>query len=556
VGISLVRMVSEYFFVKTSNKNQQYSKLFTPDEKFIRLVKSFKFKDDIEEKVFLHFDEQGNMNNCSYLDKKQLAKCRKLMRQNMMAEKITSARSKHGTFVEFRLNSKYFSDLSVKFDLKLIRQYIQDLAMTNPGLTIIFKYKNKEETYKFKKGLEEIFINSNMEYYKINYKNKKSKNQIDLNAYIVMGQNKTLTWVNSNFASLGGSPIEYLENRICDEVRKKASITSLEKKLKTPATRNDVRNCFHMYLDFRLINPRFKSQDKSYLINDLNEDLRNAVDRYLDKLLRKTDLISEIKAQMERRTHMKALTEAQKGLRRAKRENIPKYIPPTTNNTFEERMLFIAEGDSAIAGLRPARNPEIHGLFPLKGKPLNVNGMSLAKAMANEEIKNIVAIIGLPINSKVRSISELKYNKVSIITDADFDGYAIRSLILSFFYEYWPELFEMGFINISTAPLYEVDVQDNKGKQTIFCIDDAEYQKLERSLKKSSGKIIRKKRNKGLGESSIDALRYAVDECMIEIKLDQKKRAGKIQNLWFNKQNADERRKAISEYSGTIYDEN
>jgi len=556
VGISLVRMVSEFFLVKTYNGGKQYTKLFTPDDVFNRLIKSFKFDPETEEKTLLYYDEQGSMEGCPYLDPKQIAKARKLMKQNLMTEKITVNRTKRGTFVQFKLNSKYFSDLSVQFDLTLLRQYLQDLAMTNPGLNIFLKYKRKEELYKIKKGLEEIFANSANPYYKIKYVNNKTQTQIDLNAYVVMGQNKTLTWVNSNFASLGGSPIEYLENRICDEIRKKSAITSLEKKLKTAATRNDVRSCFHMYLDFRLLNPRFKSQDKSYLINDLNEELRHAVDRNLDKILRKTNLINEIKAQMERRTHLRALTDAQKGLRRAKRENIPKLIQPTGSESSDGRILFIAEGDSAIAGLRPARNPQLHGLFPLKGKPLNVNGMSLAKAMANEEMKNIVAILGLPINDKVKSINELKYDKVSIITDADFDGYAIRSLLLSFFYEYWPELFEMGFINITTSPLYEVDVQYSKEKETIFCLDDDDYEKLERSLKKRGGKITRKKRNKGLGESSIDAMCYAVNECMIEIKLDQKKLADKIQKLWFNKQQAHQRRNAISEYAGTIYDEN
>lgn len=114
-----------------------------------------------------------------------------------------------------------------------------------------------------------------------------SASQLHLETYLVIGQNKNLTWVNSIFAPQGGSAIEYLENRICDEVRKKSQIVALEKKLKTSSTRNDVRNCFHMYVNARLLNPRFKSQDKSYLINDLNEDIRNAVDKHLDKFIKK-----------------------------------------------------------------------------------------------------------------------------------------------------------------------------------------------------------------------------------------------------------------------------
>ena len=557
VGVSLVRMVSENFKVTTINSGTEYTRLFTVGDDFRKLLGTFGLSKAAQEAVGLYFDEHGNVDECPELNDKQKDKCRALMKKNLMTERIKKAAAgKHGVTVTYRLNPAYFNGLNVAYDVDNIRQYLQDLAMTNPGLKITFTHKKKTEVFQFKKGLEEIFQNTDLTYYKMTFKDPKATSQIDLNAFIVIGQGKSLTWVNSNFASLGGSPIEYLENRICDEVRKKQAITALEKKLKTTSTRNDVRNCFHMYIDLRVLNPRFKSQDKSYLINDLNEEMRKAVDQHLDKMIRKTDLVNEVKAQMERRTHLKALEDAEKGLRRARRENIPKLIAATGQPEDGTRMLFIAEGDSAIAGLRPARDPKVHGLFPLRGKPLNVKGMSLAKAMKNEEIKNIVAILGLPLQDKVQDISELKYQKISIITDADFDGYAIRSLMLSFFYEYWPELFTMGFVNITTAPLYEVDVQNGKSKEVIFCLDDAEYEKLQRQVKKEGRTISRKKRNKGLGESSVAAMKHAVAECLVEVRVDTPQKSKNIQNLWFHKQLADKRREAISLYKGTIYDEN
>lgn len=231
-------------------------------------------------------------------------------------------------------------------------------------------------------------------------------------------------------------------------------------------------------------------------------------------------------------------------------------MPPTGKPNEPGRVLFIAEGDSAIAGLRPARNPKLHGLFPLRGKPMNCKGMSLAKALSNEELKNIVAIIGLPLDDKVKSIESLNYEKVSIITDADFDGYAIRSLMLSFFYEYWPELFELGFVHVSSAPLYEVDVKwkDNK-KETIFCIDDNDYNRLIEKLKKDGGEMIRKKRNKGLGETGREAMKFAVEECMTKININTRKSANHTQDLWFHKDFAEKRREAISEYAMSVIED-
>lgn len=554
VGISLVRMVSSFFRVKTINGGKAYKKMFSIHDDVKKTIRGFKLSKEDTERVYLYYDEHGTFADCPLLSADQIkqlkAPCDKA---GMTAVVETSKKEDHGTTVEFELNPAYFNNLDTSFNINLVKQYLQDIAMSNPGLEVVFIHKTGKEKYKFKKGFDEIFSNSEMVYYKLDYADKTSASQIHMDTYVVVGQNKTLTWVNSIFCPQGGSAIEYLENRLCDEVRKKSQIVSLEKKLNTQCTRNDVRSCFHMYVNLRILNPRFKSQDKSYLINDLNDDIRKSVDKHLDKLLKKTGLIEEIKMVMERRTQLKQLEDAQKGLRKASRNNIPKLMPPTGKPNDPGRILFVAEGDSAIAGLRPARNPKLHGLFPLRGKPLNCKGMSLAKALQNEEMKNIVAIVGLPLDQKVKSIDELHYDRISIITDADFDGYAIRSLMLSFFYEYWPELFDLGFINISAAPLYEVDVKwKDAKKETVFCIDDSDYDKLVVRVNKQGAEITRKKRNKGLGETGKEAMKYAVDHCMTTITVGNKKTAKNTQDLWFHKDYAEKRREAISEYSMSV----
>jgi len=557
VGISLVRMVSSFFKVKTINGGKAYKKTFTIHDDVKKVIRGFKLSKDDLERVFLYFDEHGHFNDCPGLSPEQIKQLKTPSEKTgMIAVVDTAKKEDHGTTVEFELNPAYFNSLDVSFNINLVKQYLQDIAMSNPGLEVVFIHKSGKEKYKFKKGFDEIFSNSEMVYYKLDYADKTSPSQIHMDTYVVVGQNKTLTWVNSIFCPQGGSAIEYLENRLCDEVRKKSQIVSLEKKLNTQCTRNDVRSCFHMYVNLRILNPRFKSQDKSYLINDLNEDIRKAVDKHLEKLLKKTGLIEEIKMVMERRTQLKQLEDAQKGLRKASKNNIPKLMPPTGKPSDEGRILFVAEGDSAIAGLRPARNPKLHGLFPLRGKPLNCKGMSLAKALQNEEMKNIVAIVGLPLDTKVKSVDELNYDKLSVITDADFDGYAIRSLMLSFFYEYWPELFDLGFIAVSAAPLFEVDVKWKDGKkETVFCIDDSDYDKLVAKVNKTGSEITRKKRNKGLGETGKEAMKYAVDHCMTVITIANKKSAKQIQELWFHKDFAEKRRDAISEYAMSVIED-
>ncbi|KPA31264.1 Toprim domain protein [Leptospira interrogans] len=288
VGISLVRMVSNYFKVKTVNNGSSFKKLFTVHDDVKKQIRSYKLSKEDTERVFLYFDEHGKFTDCNLLTKDQIDKLSPLLKKTNMQELIEKAsKEDHGTSVEFELNPKYFNNLDISFNVDLMKQYLQDIAMTNPGLEVQFVFKGKKEKYKFKKGLDEIFSHSDLVYYKMDYVAPGSASQLHLETYLVIGQNKNLTWVNSIFAPQGGSAIEYLENRICDEVRKKSQIVALEKKLKTSSTRNDVRNCFHMYVNARLLNPRFKSQDKSYLINDLNEDIRNAVDKHLDKFIKK-----------------------------------------------------------------------------------------------------------------------------------------------------------------------------------------------------------------------------------------------------------------------------
>ena len=557
VGISLVRIVSKFFRAETHHKGRKYAKIFTVTDRFQKELERLAYPPARQLEIKNYFDEHGRIEGCAAVSGTHLKKLRALMRREGMIESIEpAAKTLHGTKVTFCLEQKYFNDLDVRFSPDLLCQYLQDIAMTNPGLEVSFIHGRKQKLFHFPKGMEDIFTGRETPCYKLKYRSREKNSPVEFETYILAGPSRNLTWINSNFASLGGSPIEYMENRICDEIRKKPSLSTFEKKLKTTAIRNDVRNCFHMYHNWHILHPRFKSQDKSYLINDLNEFIRAAVDEHLDKMIRKLDLVNAVKAQMEKRTRLKSMDEAERYLRRASRTSIPKLIPPVGRPTDPGRILFIAEGDSAIAGLRPVRNPAIHGLFPLRGKPLNVKNLSIDKAMKNEEIKNLISIIDLPLNGKVKRIDDLNYERVSIITDADYDGYAIRSLILSLFFEYWPELYRLGFIHYSSSPLYEVELLNpEKKKKIFFCLDDREYEALVKKARQSQCVVLRKKRNKGLGESSRAAMKYTVENGLTRVSINDLQKASSMQELWFDKDLAAERRRAIAEYAQLFFDD-
>ncbi len=548
VGVSLVRIVSRYFKVVTENQGRRYTKCFTLNDDFKKKIRELGVKENLLEKIFLHFDEQGNFNDLRLVDESIKRKIIRLFNKSSINTKLENIdKNLHGTEVSFELEPKYFDNLDVSYKENYLEQYLQDLAMTNPGLIIYFHHLKKKQEFFFKNGLSDIFSYDPKSYYRLLYENKKT--YFKLEAIIKKEEGKSLNWVNANFVSLGGSSIEYLHNRIYDEIRKKPSLISYEKRLKYAITRNDIRQCFHMYNNFHLIAPRFKSQDKSYLINDLKEEIRKIVSLHLDKMIRKLDLINKIKEVVARKIKIRELDKVDKEMKKTSHTLIPKFIPCTSKKTTEKKVLFLGEGDSAIAGLRPVRNPQFHALFPLRGKPLNVREMPFPKIMMNEEFKNIVRILNLPAPNQECQLENLNFNQVVIITDADFDGYAIRSLILSFFYEYWPKLFQYDFIYLAEAPLYEVELENsNKKREIFYCIDDGEFDALLKKAQNTNCRLVRKKRNKGLGETSKSAMTYAIENCLTKVGLKNNKKASLTQNLWFHKSLAHERRNTIAEY--------
>lgn len=555
VGISLVRIVSHYFFTRTIHNGICYEKLFTCSQDFLALLRESSLSEAVQKEIVQYYDENGDFSGYSRwktLDKSLQKSLLKEMKKSKMSGVTTSADDdERGTTVIFSLDSQYFNQAPMTFSVKLLRQYLSDIAMTNPGLSVEFFCGEKKETFLFKNGLLDILSLSSMNYYRLSYK----KGDLVLDSFVIMGEGKTLTWVNSIFASLGGSPVEYFDACFCDLVRKKPSVMALEKKFKTTATRNDVRKCFHVYHNFHHVAPRFKSQDKSYFINDLKDELRDALKLHLDKIVKKIEIIDHLKKNIERRTKAHEMALAEKEMRRGSRQLIPKFIPPTTKKK-KNLTVFIAEGDSAIAGLRPVRDPFLHGLFPLRGKPLNVKGLSLARVLQNEEIKNIVSILNLPIDGSSIDKEKMAYDRICIVTDADYDGYAIRSLILSFFFEYWKSLFSLGMIYFVETPLYEVLIENpKKEKKTFYCISDEDFEQLLKKIEQTSCRLLRKKRNKGLGETSRAAMHYAIHHCLKVVSLDDVKKALEIQNLWFSKDQASERRKSIASYSQLFFDE-
>jgi len=165
----------------------------------------------------------------------------------------------------------------------------------------------------------------------------------------------------------------------------------------------------------------------------------------------------------------------------------------------EDAELFLVEGDSAGGSAKSARDRKTQAILPLRGKILNAEKHRIDKILANREMTSLVVAMGTAIAEEF-DISKLRYGKIVIMTDADVDGAHIRTLILTLFFRYFPQIIDEGHLFIAEPPLYKV----SKGKTHEYAYSEEEREKLVKSMGGSGNTSIQ--RYKGLGEMNPDQL--------------------------------------------------
>jgi len=170
--------------------------------------------------------------------------------------------------------------------------------------------------------------------------------------------------------------------------------------------------------------------------------------------------------------------------------------------------LQICEGDSALGGLKLARNSSMQAIYPLKGKPLNVYNAPLSKVLENQEWADLIQIIGAGIGRNF-DLSAMRYKRIILLADADPDGNHISVLLTSFFWKYMRPLIEDGRLYIAMPPLFSITT-NGKNKERFYALNAEERDKLIKRLAAQNKKYDKVQRHKGLGEYAADILAEVV----------------------------------------------
>lgn len=430
-----------------------------------------------------------------------------------------------GVKVELRLAKEVYKDDVV--DEELLRKRIIDLAYNNPGLKFFF---NKEK-YHFKKGLFELarrlggekaqlFGEDSYRYETLTSKKKKVRGRIDIDLSLAIDPNSdqrenVISFANSSPTFDGGFHHDRVRRLFVNGV--KAKLERQAKKEKLTLVDNDILMGLTFILGLTMPNPRFESQTKRKLVRDVH--LEKALDQFMKKFLdkffrRNKNFLEMVMEKAQARVRFQELKEASKKGRKQRKQRVEKLLDANERRDRSRCALFICEGDSAIGGLRSARDKLTQGGIALKGKPMNVAQATVNDVLNNQEFSDIMASIGLTIG-QIPDFEKLRYAKIIFLSDSDVDGGHINTLLTNFFFTYWPELFERGMIQYAKAPLFEVitDKGDREFLET--------PEQLEKMKKQSSVTIREIQRNKGLGEMSPEAFRHVLKRkefTKIEIK--------------------------------------
>ncbi|HJU86202.1 MAG TPA: DNA topoisomerase (ATP-hydrolyzing) subunit B [Gemmatimonadota bacterium] len=418
-----------------------------------------------------------------------------------------------GTIVRFRPDPEIFDELD--FDYETLASRLRELAFLNKGVQIEFQDMRGEtprmDVYRFDGGLVEFVKHLNKSRKPLHPKPmyvETTKEDVEVQCAIQYNDSYTetlFTYVNNINTHEGGTHLSGFKAALTRTINAYANDRGLFKKAEFTLSGDDVREGLTAVLSVKVMEPQFEGQTKTKLGNS---EVRGIVESVMNEALSswmqenpgaaKTVVEKAMQAARAREAARKA-----RDLTRKKSALEGGILPgKLADCSIDDPMLselYLVEGDSAGGSAKQGRDRNFQAILPLRGKILNTIRARVDKVLSNEEIRTIITAIGTGFGEDEFKLELSRYGKIIIMCDADVDGAHIRTLLLTFFFQWMRELIDAGKIYIAQPPLYRVW----KGSKEFYAFDEEER---EKAIERLGGNGVNVQRYKGLGEMNPDQL--------------------------------------------------
>ncbi|WP_294488719.1 type IIA DNA topoisomerase subunit B [uncultured Ruminococcus sp.] len=446
-------------------------------------------------------------------------------------KKEETKQKKTGTRTHWKPDLDVFTDINI--DKSFFEDVMKKQAVVNPGVTFLLRVQRndgtfEEQTFFYENGIADYVKEiagedtlTNVQYFTGDRRGRdradKDEYKVKLGvSFVFSNKVQALEYFhNSSFLSHGGSPDDAVRSAFTSQINAYLKNNNKYNKNEKPINFQDVADCLVLVSSSFSTQTSYANQTKKAITNKfikecMTEFLKHNLEVYFienpDEALKIAEQVLVNKRSRESaetsRLNIKKKLQGTIDLS----NQVQKFVDCRSKD-LSRRELYIVEGDSALGSVKLARDAEFQAVIPVRGKILNCLKADYDKIFKNEIITDLIKVLGCGVEvntGKKKDLSafnldNLRWNKIVICTDADVDGFQIRTLILTMLYRLTPTLIEKGYVYIAESPLFEITTKD----KTYFAYDEPEKDKI---LKMIGDKSFTIQRSKGLGENEADMM--------------------------------------------------
>lgn len=449
--------------------------------------------------------------------------------ENIGGLKKEKANYEHtGTIQHWKPDLEVFTD--IRIPIAYYRETLRRQAVVNPGLTFILidEESGSTETFYYERGIVDYVQElakttalTNVQYYEASAKGRDREDKPEYKvkmqvAFLFSNEVNVLEYYhNSSFLEYGGAPDRAVKNAFVFELDKYLKNNNKYNKNEAKITFADIQDSLILVSSSFSTITSYENQTKKSITNKfiqeaMTEFLKERLEVYLIENKEEAErianqvLVNKRSRETAERTRIDVRKKLSGKVDLANR--VKKFVDCRTKDV-SKRELYIVEGDSALGSCKMGRDAEFQAIMPVRGKILNCLKAEYESIFKNEIIVDLLKVLGCGVEIKTRhnkdlntfDINNLRWDKIIICTDADVDGFQIRTLILAMLYRLTPTLIQEGKVYIAESPLFEINYKD----KTWFAYNEKEKNDVLRRLE---GKKVSIQRSKGLGENDPDMM--------------------------------------------------